>query len=104
LNWSLFAKDTKEIEIRKGKEERKIKIELDPGEPIWPSSRSSPQPTYPKPEPLLSPSLSLAARWTPPVISLSPADSSSPSLETAGNYSPLQFLKPPARFDLSPHL
>jgi hypothetical protein len=30
-----------------------------------------------------------------------PADSSSPSLETAGIYSPLQFLKPPARFDLS---
>jgi hypothetical protein len=32
-------------ENRKGKEEKEIKIELDPGEPIWPSTRSSPQPT-----------------------------------------------------------
>jgi hypothetical protein len=89
-------------ENRKGKEERKIKIELDPEGnvsaqlQIEPAAQETPSPNR-----YSLPSLSLAARWTPPVITLLPADSSSLSLETAGNYSPLQFLKPPARFDLS---
>jgi hypothetical protein len=96
LNWSLFAKNTKELEIRKGKEKRKIKIKLDPrgndlAQPEFqPAAHLAKSRTGTPP-----PSLSLAARWTPPVISHLPLiPLPLPLLETAGVYSLFNSLKP----------
>jgi hypothetical protein len=54
----------------KEKEKEEIKIKLDLGELIRPREETSPRPTFPQTRIGTAPSLLLADRWDPPVITV----------------------------------